>query len=266
VKPALGAALAESLDPVVLARRLGWEPDTWQAEELRSSEQWTCLNVHRQGGKSQVAALKGVHVATHEPGSTVALVSPTMRQSQELFRRVQVFWRAMGRPVRQEQENLTAMTLENGSRIVCMPGDPDTIRGLAAVRLLVIDEAARVSDDLMIAVRPMLAVSGGQLLALSTPWGRRGWWYRAVTGEGTWKVVTIPATSCPRIRPEFLAAERAEMGDLKYRSEYMCEFVEGAGAFFNPADVFGAITAIEPLDPFAPPTGLRLVTDQEQAS
>ena len=54
------------------------------------------------------------------------------------------------------------------------PGTEGTVRGFSRVALLVIDEAARVSDPLYYAVRPMLAVSGGKLVALSTPFGQKG--------------------------------------------------------------------------------------------
>ena len=45
--------------------------------------------------------------------------------------------------------------------------------------LVVEDEAAFCGDDLYIALRPMLAVSGGRLILMSTPNGRRFSRYRA---------------------------------------------------------------------------------------
>jgi hypothetical protein len=55
-----------------------------------------------------------------------------------------------------------------------LPGTEKTIRGFSGAALLIVDEAARVDDALYYAVKPMLAVSGGSLLMLSTPYGRRG--------------------------------------------------------------------------------------------
>ena len=54
-----------------------------------------------------------------------------------------------------------ASSLQNGSRLLALPGDNDgdTIRGLANVRLAIIDEAARCSDALIAAIRPMLATN-----------------------------------------------------------------------------------------------------------
>ena len=255
--------LAEALDPVLLARRLGWEPDEWQAASLRSQAPRAALVCCRQAGKSQVAATKAVHVAAYEPGSLVLLVSIAQRQADELFKRVQQMWRAMGRPVPDVADNRRSLELENGSRIVSLPGDEGTVRGYAAVRLIVIDEAARVDDDVLHAFSPMLAVSrGGQLLAISTPWGRRGWFYEVATQPDLrWEITSVAAPDCPRISADFLAAERASMTDLAYRSDYLVEFVEGAGALFDPLDVDRMFTPGQPFDPTVPLRRLRAVTD-----
>ena len=78
-----------------------------------------------------------------------------------MFRLMTHYYELLRSPAR---KRLTAEELEltNFSRIVCVPCKEETIRGFAKVDLLVIDEAARVPDDLYRAVRPMLAVSGGQ--------------------------------------------------------------------------------------------------------
>jgi hypothetical protein len=80
-----------------------------------------------------------------------------------------------------KDESALRLELRNGSRIVSLPGDETTVRGYSGVRLLVVDEAARVPDDLYFSIRPMLAVSGGRLVCLSTPFGKRGFFYEAWT-------------------------------------------------------------------------------------
>ena len=64
--------------------------------------------------------------------------------------------------------------------------------------MLVVDEAARVADDLYYAIRPMLAVSQGCMVCLSTPWGKRGFFHKEWTeGEG-WERTKITAYDCPQ--------------------------------------------------------------------
>jgi len=241
-----------ALDPVLLAIRAGITPDPWQQEVLRSTSPRLLLNCCRQSGKSTTTAVLAVHQALYAPGSLVLLLSPSQRQSQELFRKCLHVYRAAGRPVPQEAESALRLELENGSRLVALPGKEATIRGYSGVSLLLLDEASRVDDGLYASVRPMLAVSGGRLVALSTPWGRRGWWYEAWQSGEAWERYEVPATECPRISPDFLAEERRVLGDLWFRSEYLCQFTDTIDQVFATDDIQAALsTEVAPLFPLA---------------
>jgi len=242
-----------ALDPVRLAEAAGIEPDDWQRDVLRSSASKFLLNVTRQGGKSTISAVLALHDALFIPNSLVLLLSPSLRQSSELFKKVMSVYGAVGRPVPATMESALQLTLANGSRIVALPGKEETIRGFSGVTRLIVDEAARVPDELYYAIRPMLAVSGGGLIALSTPFGKRGFFHREWTegGDG-WKRVEVPATACPRISPLFLAEERAALGDWWYRQEYGCEFVETTDQVFSYEDVMRAFD--NDLTPMFPPS------------
>ena len=155
----------------------------------------------------------------------------------------------MGDPVPTKEESSLRLELENGSRIISLPGKEETIRGYSGVRLLVVDEAARVDDALYYSVRPMLAVSGGRLVALSTPFGTRGWFHQEWTqgGDG-WQWVKITAHDCPRISAAFLEEERRSLGEWWFRQEYECQFVETTDQVFTYDEVMTAITPeVKPL-------------------
>ena len=250
----IAADLALALDPVLLAHAIGIEPDPWQARFLRSTSPRELLNCCRQSGKSTCAAVKAVHVATYEPGSLVLLLSPGLRQSQELFRKCLHVYHAMGSPIPPDSETKLTLELRNGSRIVSLPGKEGTVRGYSDVRLLIIDEASRVLDELYMSVRPMLAVSGGRLLAPSTPYGKRGWWYEAWRDQDeVWERYEIPATRCPRIPADFLLEEERALGRLWYSQEYGCQFIEAEGSLFSLEDIEGMFTEdIKPLFPTMP--------------
>ena len=108
--------------------------------------------------------------------------------------------------------------------------------------LLIIDEAARVNDSLYYAVRPMLAVSRGRMIALSTPFGKRGWFHDEWHGTGDWQRVKITADQCPRISVEFLAEERRALGERWYRQEYLCSFESVVDAVFAYEDIMAALS------------------------
>lgn len=235
-----------------MATHLGLDLDDWQRRALTSTARQLLLNVTRQGGKSTVAALLGLHESLSRPGALVLAVSPGERQSKLLFRKLMDYYRTLrhaGLAAPAVVENKMSLELANGSEVHALPGQEDTIRGFSAVTLLLVDEASRVADDLIAAVRPMLAVSGGRLVTMSTPWGKRGWWYGAWSeGGADWERYEVPATQCPRIAPAFLDGERRALPQLVFASEYECQFVEPDDAFFAWDAIDRAFDdAIEPL-------------------
>jgi hypothetical protein len=235
--------LAMSLDAVLVLRAMGLQADPWQAALLRSDARQILVNIHRQGGKSTVVAVIAAHAAMYQAGSLVLLLSPGLRQSQEVLKKVIAAYHAVGSVVPvvpAYAENQLTLELENGSRVVSLPGNEATIRGFSAVSLIVVDEASRVSDELYFALRPTLAVSGGRLLALSTPFGTRGWWYQAWSSQDGWERYEVPATSCPRISPDFLEEERMTMGQWWYDQEYMCQFADAQTRAFTREEVEAA--------------------------
>jgi hypothetical protein len=257
----------------------GLHPDPWQRKVLESAARQIALLCSRQVGKSTVAAALALKTALLEAPATVLVVSPSERQSGETIRKVKtLYWtlagkgkRAQGGSVQalrqsatdgarldaawarlpaKERESALQMHLANGSRIVGLPGNEGTIRGFSDINLLVIDEASGVPDQLYFAVRPMLAVSHGRLLALTTPKGKRGWFWEVFekwknetdpakreTERLAWERYEVRAEQCPRITPAFLAEEKAAMGDVWFRQEYGCSFEDVVGAVFRSEDV-----------------------------
>jgi hypothetical protein len=241
-----------ALDILALAEAAGLNPDPWQVDALTSSAGRLLFNCSRQSGKSTVSAVLAVHTALTAPGALVLLLSPTLRQSGELFKKCLTVYRAAGRPVSPESETALSLTLDTGSRIVSLPGKEGTVRGYSGVDLLVIDEAARVPGDLYMSVRPMLAVSGGRLLALSTPFGNRGWWYDAWRSAEPWQRFEIHASQCPRIPASFLEEERRTIGEWWYQQEYCCTFMDAQTAVFATADIEAAFVDDDDPDDIPP--------------
>lgn len=243
----LARDLALALDPSLLMEVAGIEPDPWQRRFLRSASKKLILLCSRQSGKSTVSASLALWHALYRE-DLVLLLSPSLRQSQELFRKVMTFYRTVDHSVPSEEESSLRLELANGSRIVSLPGKEGTVRGFSGVGLIVVDEAARVPDDLYYAVRPMLAVSGGRLVALSTPWGKRGWFFKEWSEGQGWDRFRITADQCPRISRVFLEEERRSLGDWWFKQEYLCEFVDTVDQVFTYDQVVSAVTTgVKPL-------------------
>lgn len=218
----------------------GLRPDPWQAHFLTSPAHQIILNCCRQSGKSTSTAALALWTAATKPNALVLCVAPALRQSQELFRKVTDLYEAVpGLPAMHSLSALRA-EMDNGSRIIVLPDAERTIRGFSAVTLLVVDEAAGVRDETYYSLRPMLAVArkldpaAGRLVILSTPRGQRGFFFD-VWGAAVpdWFRLQVTADEVDRITPEFLEAERRELGDIWYRQEYFCQFLAPENAVFD---------------------------------
>jgi phage terminase large subunit-like protein len=229
--------MAEAVDPVRLALSAGIALDPWQSDVVRDvlggQADRVLLNCSRQAGKSTTLAVLALMSAMR--GGTALIVSPALRQSQEVFRDVARLYRRLERrPVEPTAESALRIAFANGGRVIALPGGEggDSIRGYT-VDLLLIDEAARVTDELFVAVRPMVAVSKGAIVAASTPAGMFGWFYDEWVGHADWKRVRVPWDRCPRLGASVIDAERESLG-VFFRQEYECEFAtSGATTYIS---------------------------------
>jgi hypothetical protein len=222
-------------DPVqFVTRQLGIQPDPNQQWLLTGPHHRLIVNCSRQWGKSTITAAKVLHTALTRPEILVLVTSRTARQSGLFINKVAAFARRLGIRPRRDPASPISVLLPNQSSIVGLPGSSgENIRGFSSAALLVIDEAARVSDDLYYTARPSLAASRGDIWLLSTPRGKRGFFYNEwAHHQHRWERLSVPATQCPRIPSDFLEEERSTMGEDWFRQEYMCEFIDLNGTIF----------------------------------
>jgi terminase large subunit-like protein len=231
----LDKELLAAIDPAYFMQVCGFDPDDWQQEFLRSPSRRLLLNCSRQAGKSSVVAIATLHEALYRPGALALIVSPSLRQSSETFR---ILLRAYARChalVSVVQESTLRIEFTNGSRVLSLPGSADTLRGFSAVTTLVLDEAAQIPDPLFDTLTPMLATTSAtsRLIALSTPHGRTGWFWRAWSEGEEWTRITLRAEDCPRISASFLREERARLGEALYSQEFGCAFIQTEDQLFS---------------------------------
>ena len=232
--PSVADDLTYSLDPVIWAREvLGFHPDPWQADLLRSRSTKIILNCSRQSGKSTTCAALGLHESIYRRPSFGLVIAPTQDQSAELMMKFDEFRGAVELPSDYlSTDTKLAVKFANGNRFVARPGSEKTARSFSAVTLLLEDEASRVLDDLYNSVRPMLAVSNGRHIIMSTPFGKRGHFYKIWNTErNLWEDYEVPAEMCPRITPEFLAEEKRT--NPWFEQEYHCVFQDATDQVFS---------------------------------
>jgi hypothetical protein len=222
-----------TLSPLFFASHyLNFHPEPAQAHVLRTAHfsKRIVLNCNRQWGKSTVAAILITHRLFTIPNSLVLIVAPAGRQSGEVALKIKAFLYELNLELTSDGINPNSIVLPNGSRLVTLPAVDGTARGYSAVSMLLFDEASRIKDRIYLAFRPMLAVAQGDLILVSTPNGKRGFFYREMAGQGhdssLWFRHTGPVTECiPRISLKVIEEEKAK-GDAYFRQEWLCEFIE----------------------------------------
>jgi hypothetical protein len=241
--PTLEDLVALSKSPVHFARAVGFPNlDPWQEEVLNSDSNRVILNCCRQSGKSAMASIIAITHALYTPGSMVIIISHTLQQAGETFRKVHDYYKRVARPVISITESVHRLELSNGSRVVTLTGKaPDSIRGFSNVSLLIVDEASQVPDESYHAARPMLAVSEGRIILLSTPHGKQGFFYDTWANKEGWLKIEINADQVPRFTKAFIWDEKMTMVGWFFRQEYYNEFAEGITSVFRAEDIKAAL-------------------------
>ena len=265
--------LASSQTPARYVASLGMEPFDWQADELSPrQDDRVLLLTARQSGKSTIVGAETVHVAKHNPRALALVVCPSKDQSAIVMEKVDEFLNH-DRSIRLRRDAVYTKELWNKSQIHALPGTERSVRGYSAPKLILLDEAARVPDETYMAVRPMLTGGGNKMIAATTAFGKRGWFYRAWTRqESRWRkiLVRVPwepdgyelhpampedeykaywaergidAYYSTRHRYSDLLDDLGEQGETWFRQEYCCEFVDREGAVFNDDDILAAFRA-----------------------
>jgi Terminase large subunit, T4likevirus-type, N-terminal len=249
----MASDLRAALDPLLLADRVGLVLDPWQARLMRdgclADGFRALLNCSRQSGKTTISLLLALWVVLYRAPSLVLIVSPSQRQSGEAFRSFMQLYRELDDAPRLVAETTLKCELSNGSRIIALPGSEKTVRGFAGAQLILLDEAARIDDALIQALSPMLATVNGSLIALSTPFGKAGWFAETWHDDGQeWLRLCVPASECPRLSPEFLESELRTLGAVAFAEEYGCEFQDDALQMFS-SDLIAAAFSDDTVKP-----------------
>lgn len=229
-------------DPAVIFRAItGFDADPWQAEYLRRTDtrpgtrQRNLLLTSRQIGKSTVVGVRAAIRLLRWKNQEVIVLAKTDMQAGRLSKKIQ---RGVAKWIPRSTwpvKNLQDIELPNGSTLTTLPGgNPDGIRGFSPT-LLLLDEAAFVSEDLIAAVSPMLARTRGDWDMLSSANGPSGSFYEAAEGAqaGDWHRTVITADDVGVYEPEYLAAEKRKLGEARFLREYYCRFLSPEGSFFS---------------------------------
>ncbi len=224
-------------DPIFfLSQVLDFKPHDYQREAILDSSKNKLLVWGRQSGKSTVIKVMSIYTAFTQPNSLQLILSPSLRQSVRILKEIKTTIETnefLKPSIDSDNWSKTELELDTGSRIISLPDSISTILGYSA-DVIYIDEAAHFKDDSIYyrAVKPMLIRTGGNLWLISTPLGKRGFFWECFSNWKSAFVSQIKSEQCPSINKRDLEKDRNEMDELTFRQEYNAEFLEEKTAYF----------------------------------
>lgn len=212
----------------------------------------------RRSGKSRMAAVIAAYeaaltgreakLAKGEKG-VVAVVSPTKAQSKVVKDYIRGCFETRTLHSSVEVETQDGFILANGVRIQVMAGDFRTVRAFSLLACIV-DEAAflglsdeskvRSDTELVRAIRPGLATTGGKLIAISSPYARKGWCFSTYqknfgNDNGRTLVWNAPSRTMNTTLPQSVVDDALAEDLQAAKAEYLGEFRDDVSSFLDRA-------------------------------
>jgi len=243
------AAQAEAKGDILTwaKQNFAFSPDKAQKQILTGKPGRTLVLGARQTGKSTATALKVLWEAIQNPGRQILLGAPSSRQSGQIGQKARAAAHKLyGKKAKSVPEGFE---LPNGAQILSLPDSEETIRGFSNPYLIVVDEAAFVTDDIYKALLPTQATGAANVILLSTANGQSGFFFEQwVELSHPWTRVQIDVKDCPRMNDKFLAEMRILLGEDDFTQEFQNQFLHAPGAIFTREMISNAFRAhIKPL-------------------
>jgi hypothetical protein len=236
-----------------------WQPHETQRLWLLDGSRVKVAACGRRWGKTEAQAIDAAVYAVCNPGSKQMIVSPTYDQSKLIFNTVDRMLSSCPetRPdVRVRRSPYPRLNLRK-SLITARTADEDgrNLRGHNADRVIV-DEAAYVKDAVIEEViAPMLADRDGQLIMISTPFGRNHFYRAFLRGEeesresgeseGVRRYTSFrfPSWENPHISRKYIDSQREALTPRQFSVEYEAQFLDDQNSVFTWADIEAAVSA-----------------------
>ncbi|MGQ9880460.1 MAG: terminase large subunit domain-containing protein [Armatimonadota bacterium] len=234
----------------VAEKRWGWTPHPAQREWMLDTHPMKVAACGRRWGKTESLAVETAALAVLHPGTRQVIVAPTLDQASILFERtaelLHTFAEQTGSKISLRTTPYPRLRI-NESEVTARSGyrQARSLRGRSAHRI-VVDEAAYLDAEVIPQVlMPMLADTEGQMVLLSTPFGRNHFWEWFIKGQSgeVCRSFRFPTASNPRISSNFLRLQRQLLTERQFAIEYEAQFVDDVGAVFPQQVIEASVDA-----------------------
>ncbi len=213
---------------------IGLNPFPYQEKLLEDKSKKIVVCAGRQVGKSLITAARSLWFSIMHHGKTTLIVSATQRQSSLMFDKILKYVEGSSLLTKSiTRKTRTLVRFTNKSEIIALPCgfDGNSLRGHSA-HMIVFDEAAFIPENVITDVAmPMLSTTNGTAIMLSTPYGRDHYFFKAFTSP-LWSKYQFKTSDNPLVSKEFLDQQLEEIGQTRFRQEYLAEFVDEVTTYF----------------------------------
>ena len=187
----------------------------------------------RQCGKSFLASLILIYFSLNKKDTISMIVEPTLNQSRRIFKDIVKMLEGSG-IIKNANQSLLSIDFINGSEIIFKSAEQyDAIRGYSVSGILIIDEGAFIVDDVYEILFPVRDAHNSPMLVISTPLFCDGYFYRLFTSTNSKSYDWCDYDTSMFLSDEKLEQYRNTLSDLKFRSEYLGQFITDGGYVFK---------------------------------
>lgn len=187
----------------------------------------------RQCGKSFVASLILIYFSLNKKDTISILIEPTLNQSRRMFKDITKMLEGSN-IIKNANQSLLTIDFINGSEIIFKSAEQyDAIRGFSVSGILIVDEGAFIVDDVYEILFPVRDVFNAPMLVISTPLFCDGYFYRLYKSSNSTVFDWCDYDTSFFLSDEKLEQYRNTLSDLKFRSEYLGQFITDGGYVFK---------------------------------
>ena len=173
-----------------------------------------------------------------------AYISPTYSQGRKVYKELVQLLEPTGIIKKANSSTLTIETIYSSKFQAFSMDSPNSIRGYTVDGILVLDECAFFPDILVDGsepwssiIMPITKARKPKVLAISTPKGKRGFWYnmylKAIAGEKGYKEITSTIFEDSLVSKEEIEEIKKTISPVAFEEEFLVKFLDSSLTFFT---------------------------------
>lgn len=204
--------------------------------------EYTIINKSRQLGISTLASAYALWLMLFNKDKNILCIATKQETAKNMVTKVRFAYDSLPKWLKSgdkpSENNKLSLKLNNGSQIKAVGATADAGRS-EAVSFLIIDEAAFIEgiDEIFASAQQTLA-TGGQCLALSTPYGTGNWFHKSFTKaqnkENKFVPLSLPWTVHPERTQQWRDDQNEILGLRHAAQECDCDFSTSGDTVIEP--------------------------------